>query len=63
MRSVDEIEIREKLADLHFDIDAMSRRQLYEAHRTQRQVNIAIIGMFALITVAFIIGVAVGGSL
>ena len=63
MRSISEIEIRDKLADLHFDIDTMSRKQLYESHRIQRQVNIAIVGMVALIATAFIVGVAVGGSI
>lgn len=63
MKSTTEMEIRDKLADLHFDIDSMSRNQLYEAHRIQRQANIAIIAMFGLMVLAFIIGVAVGGSL
>lgn len=60
MNESSEMEIRDKLADLHYDLDRLQRKQLYEAHRTQGRLTAVVVGILALIAVAFIMGAAVG---
>ena len=63
MNNTSEIEIREKLADVSISMDRMLRRYQYETHRAQRKLDLIIFGSMALIGIAFVIGVAIGGGI